>query len=96
MNIIYNDDCFNVFSKIADKSVNLVCVDLPYGQTNCLWDSLIDLNKMWIELKRIGKYNCQYVFFCTTKFGLDMILYGKKKIVLVFYLLINNHLDNTK
>jgi len=73
MNIIYNDDCFNVFSKIADKSINLVCVDLPYGQTACHWDSVIDLNKMWIELKRIGKDNCQYVFFCTTKFGNTII-----------------------
>ena len=73
MNIIYNDDCFNIFSKIVDKSINLVCVDLPYSQTNCTWDSLIDLNKMWIELKRIGKDNCQYVFFCTTKFGNKLI-----------------------
>ena len=28
---------------------------------------------MWIELKRIGKENCQYVFFCTTKFGYELI-----------------------
>jgi DNA modification methylase len=71
--IIYNDDCFNIFSKIPNKSVNLVCVDLPYAQTACSWDSLIDLNKMWIELKRIGKDNCQYVFFCTVKFGNTLI-----------------------
>ena len=73
MNVIYNDDCFNIFSKIPNKTVNLVCVDLPYAQTDCLWDSIIDLNKMWIELKRIGKDNCQYVFFCTTKFGYKII-----------------------
>jgi len=72
-NIILNDDCFNVFSKIPSKSINLVCVDLPYAQTDCLWDSLIDLNKMWVELKRIGKDNCQYVFFSTTKFGYKII-----------------------
>ena len=28
---IYNDDCFNVFPEIADKSVDLVLCDLPYG-----------------------------------------------------------------
>ena len=72
-NIILNDDCFNVFSKIANNSINLVCVDLPYGQTACAWDIIIDLNKMWVELKRIGKENCQYVFFCTTKFGNELI-----------------------
>ena len=72
--VIYNDDCFNKFSSIPDKSVQLVVVDLPYGQTACKWDSCIDLNKMWIELKRIGRENCKYVFFCTTKFGIDLIL----------------------
>jgi hypothetical protein len=77
-NIILNDDCFNVFSKIPNKSVQLVCVDLPYGQSACSWDCLIDLDKMWVELKRIGKDNCQYVFFCTTKFGIDLILSNRK------------------
>ena len=72
-NIILNDDCFNVFSKIPNKSVQLVCVDLPYGQTHCEWDCLIDLDKMWVELKRIGKDNCQFVFFCTVKFGNTLI-----------------------
>ena len=69
---IYNDDCFNVFSKIKEK-INLVLVDLPYGQTDCKWDENIDLNKMWDELKKICTNNCIYVFFCTTKFGYQLI-----------------------
>jgi site-specific DNA-methyltransferase (adenine-specific) len=28
---------------------------------------------MWKQLKRIGTNNCQYVFFTTTKFGIDLI-----------------------
>ena len=71
--IIYNDDCFNKFASIPDKSVQLVLVDLPYGQTACKWDSLIDLDKMWIELKRILKPNGLAVFFTTTKFGYKLI-----------------------
>jgi site-specific DNA-methyltransferase (adenine-specific) len=69
---LYNDDCFNVFPKI-DKKIDLVVVDLPYGQTAAEWDELIDLEKMWKELKRICKDNCIYVFFCTTKFGFSLI-----------------------
>ena len=34
-NKIYNDDCFNVFDKIENKIIDLVLVDLPYGQTHC-------------------------------------------------------------
>ena len=73
MDTIYNDDCFNVFDQIEKNSVNLVLVDLPYGQTACKWDSKIDLNKMWEQLKPICKDKCQYVFFTTTKFGNDLI-----------------------
>jgi site-specific DNA-methyltransferase (adenine-specific) len=73
MDTIYNDDCFNVFDQIEKDSINLVLVDLPYGQTACEWDSNIDLNKMWEHLKQICKDKCQYVFFTTTKFGNDLI-----------------------
>ena len=72
-NSIINDDCFNVFPKIAKKSVDMVLVDLPYGQTACNWDIEIDLNEMWKQLKLICKENCQYVFFTTTKFGYKII-----------------------
>jgi site-specific DNA-methyltransferase (adenine-specific) len=58
---------------IKDKTIDLVLVDLPYGQTACHWDIQIDLKLMWIELKRIGKDNCQYIFFTTTKFGYKLI-----------------------
>ena len=70
---IKHADCFDEFKNIQDKTVDLVCVDLPYGQTACEWDSVIDLDKMWKELKRICKDNAVYVFFCTTKFGYSLI-----------------------
>jgi len=70
---IKNADCFDEFKNIQDKTVDMVCVDLPYGQTACEWDSVIDLSKMWDDLKRICKDNCVYVFFCTTKFGYSLI-----------------------
>tara|TARA_R110001606_G_C15327337_1_gene645196 strand:- start:24 stop:1466 length:1443 start_codon:yes stop_codon:yes gene_type:complete len=70
---LYNNDCFNIFPKIKDGSVDLVVVDLPYAQTACKWDCMIDLDKMWKELKRCCKRDCVYVFFCTTKFGYKLI-----------------------
>jgi site-specific DNA-methyltransferase (adenine-specific) len=77
-NVILNDDCFNVMPKIADKSIDLVLVDLPYGQTSCAWDVPIDLTKMWWHLKRILKPNGQVIFFCTTKFGYKLIESNEK------------------
>jgi len=59
-------------------TVDMVLVDLPYGQTDCEWDIQIDLNKMWKELKRICKGKCQFVFFTTTKYGIELINSNKK------------------
>ena len=75
---IYNDDCFNVFPKIADKTIDLFVLDLPYGQTACKWDSCIDLKEMWIQIKRIMKPNAVILFYCTTKFGYKLIQSNEK------------------
>ena len=72
-NTIINGDCLDVMKNIPDKHINLVVVDLPYGQTDCDWDTCIDLNLMWVQLKRILKDNGQIIFFCTTKFGVSII-----------------------
>jgi site-specific DNA-methyltransferase (adenine-specific) len=76
MNLI-NDDCLNALTNIPDNSVNLVIADLPYGQTNNAWDTKIDLDKLWLHLKRVGTNNCAYIFFTTTKFGIDLIQSNK-------------------
>lgn len=70
---LFNDDCINVLKDINDKTINLFVLDLPYGQTSCGWDSLINLDDMWKEIKRTMKSNAQIIFFCTTKFGVSLI-----------------------
>ena len=76
---IYNDDCFNVFHLIEDSSINLFLLDLPYSNKKfgncsaCKWDTSIDLEKMWVEIKRMMKPNALIVFFCNTKFGYALI-----------------------
>ena len=71
---LYNDDCFNVFSTLEEKSINLFVLDLPYNQTACKWDQdIIPLDKMWEAIKRIMKPNGIIVHFCTAKFGYRLI-----------------------
>lgn len=69
---LYNDDCFNIFKDIKDK-VDLFLLDLPYNQTAFKWDEKFDLNKMWKEIKKISHDKTIFIFFCTTKFGYDLI-----------------------
>ena len=73
MSYYCNKDCFNEFPNIATHSVDLVVVDVPYGQIRCVWDVKLDLVKMWEQLKRIGKNGCIYIFFTTTKYGYELI-----------------------
>jgi hypothetical protein len=46
--MLYLGDCFEILPTI-NKKIDLVLVDLPYGQTSNKWDICIDLKKMWIE-----------------------------------------------
>jgi DNA modification methylase len=71
--MLYNGDCLEVMPTLETNSVDMVLVDLPYGQTACSWDIIIDLDKMWVELERICKPNANILFFCTTKFGYQLI-----------------------
>lgn len=72
-NKIYNMDCLNMMQRMDNSCVDLVLTDMPYGTTACNWDKVPDLEKLWIELKRIGKNNCAYVFTSTQPFTTDLI-----------------------
>jgi len=52
---IYNDDCLVIMPQIADNSIDAIICDLPYGTTQNKWDSVIDLDKLWLQYKRIIK-----------------------------------------
>ena len=75
---IQNSDCFEFFENYEGDKIDCVIVDLPYGQTANDWDVKIDLEKMWVELKRICRKNCIFCFFTTTKYGVDLIISNKK------------------
>ncbi len=67
-NDIFNDNCFNIMPLIKDKSIDAIIADLPYGRTNCSWDSILDLGKLWDEYKRIIKPNGVVILFAQTPF----------------------------
>lgn len=53
INKIYKGDCLELMKQIKDKSINLILCDLPYGTTQCKWDTIIPLDKLWIQYERI-------------------------------------------
>ena len=61
-------DCLERMKEIPDGSVDMVLADPPYGTTDCKWDSVIPLEPMWEQLKRIIKPNGVIVLFSSQPF----------------------------
>lgn len=77
-NTLINADCFDIFPYIPDKSINLILADLPYGKTKNQWDSVLDLNKLWVEYERIIKDNGVIILFGQDKFSARLMLSNEK------------------
>lgn len=67
-------DCLNILTSVPDKSVDLVLSDLPYGTTECSWDSVIDLQSLWAELLRITKENAAIVLTAAQPFTSQLVM----------------------
>ena len=61
-------DCLERMKEIPNGSVDMVLADPPYGTTACKWDSVVPLEPMWNELKRIIKPNGAIVLFSSQPF----------------------------
>ena len=71
---LQNGNCLELMKTLPDKSIDLFICDLPYGETNCKWDSKIDMAEFWSEFKRLRKTKrTACIHFCSTKFGYTLI-----------------------
>lgn len=68
INKIHFGDCLELMPLIADKTIDMILCDLPYGTTQNKWDSIIDLPKLWSEYKRVIKDNGAIVLTAQTPF----------------------------
>jgi len=48
-------DCLEILPTLANKSVDAIITDLPYGTTACSWDVVIPFAPMWEQIERICK-----------------------------------------
>jgi len=60
---IYQGDCLELMKFIPDNSIDAVICDLPYGTTECSWDSVIPFYLLWEQYRRIVKPNAAIVLF---------------------------------
>ena len=57
VNKVIQGDCLEVMKELPGSSIDMILCDLPYGTTQNKWDSVIDLEKLWVEYERIIKDN---------------------------------------
>lgn len=78
INKIYNEDCLEGLKKIDDKSVDMICTDLPYGVTQNKSDIIIPFKPLWEQYERIIKDNGAIVLFGQGIFYIDLVNSNRK------------------
>ena len=55
LNNVIEGDCLEIMKQLPDNSIDMVLCDLPYGTTQNKWDSVIPLDELWKQYRRIVK-----------------------------------------
>ena len=72
---LFNNDCLIELENLIKQgiTVNSVITDIPYGTTQCPWDSVIEFEKMWDLLHKICP-NGPIVLFAKQPFTSNLIM----------------------
>jgi DNA modification methylase len=71
-------DCLERMKYIPDGSVDMVLCDLPYGTTACKWDSVIQLDDLWSEYRRISRSGAAIVLTASQPFTSALVMSNLK------------------
>jgi len=61
-------------SKLADESIDMILCDLPYGTTQCKWDTIIPFKDLWEQYERIIKPNAAIVLTASQPFTSNLVM----------------------
>lgn len=75
---LYNGDCLEVMQKLDDKSIDMICADLPYEVTQNKFDIKIPFEPLWREYNRIIKDNGCIALFGQGLFYVDLVNSNRK------------------
>lgn len=71
---LFEGDCLEILPYFPSHSIDLILCDLPYGTTQNKWDSVIPLEPLWKQYKRILKPNGAVVLTAQGLFTAKVIL----------------------
>ena len=67
-------DCLQVLAEIQGGTADMVLADLPYGTTECAWDSVIPFEPLWAELLRVTKEDAAIVLTAAQPFTSRLVM----------------------
>ena len=67
-------DCLEIMPTLKSGSVDMILCDLPYGTTNCSWDSVIPFEPLWAQYKRLIKPRGAIVLFGSQPFTSALVM----------------------
>ena len=70
---LLHGDCLERMKEIPDKSIDMILCDLPYGTTQCKWDTIIPFEPLWQQYNRIIKDNGAIVLTASQPFTTTLI-----------------------
>ena len=79
VNSIFEGDCIEIMKQFPDNCIDMILCDLPYGTTQNKWDSIIPLDELWQEYKRIIKENGAIVLTSQGLFTAQLMLSNPKQ-----------------
>lgn len=74
INNVYEGDCLEIMKQLPDNSIDMVLCDLPYGTTQNKWDSVIPLDELWKQYRRVVKDNGAIVLTSQGMFTAELML----------------------
>lgn len=75
-NKIIEGDCLAVMKQLPNASIDMVLCDLPYGTTQNKWDSIINLDELFTEYKRVVKRNGAIVLTSSGLFTAQLMMHA--------------------
>lgn len=71
---LLHGDCLDLLPGIPAASIDLVLADLPYGTTRNKWDSVIPLDRLWLEYLRVCKPNAAIILTASQPFTAALVM----------------------
>ena len=82
---LLHGDCLKLMKDLQEGSVDMILCDLPYGTTNCAWDSILPFPDLWDQYDRLLKEDGVAVLFAAQPFTTQLIMSNRKAFRYTWY-----------